>query len=114
MTDVLLCLSQLRRRDLVHIVEGLVLAAHGPDEGVIAGARAGMDGPGRGDDRLLVLHHDMAGLLAFAHHVEDDLVFGHFEVEVDLHAALMRVRGHGVPDRTGLQHGHAHRELAGL
>ena len=34
-------LPQLRGGDLVHVVKGLVLAAHGPDKGIVAGAGAG-------------------------------------------------------------------------
>ena len=41
------------------------------------------------------------------------LVFGHFEIEIGLHAARVHVRGHRVPHASGQQLGHAHLQLAG-
>ena len=72
-----------------------------------------MDGPGGGDDRLIVLHDDVPGLLALAHHVKDNVVLGDVEVCVNLHPALMGVGGHGVPHAAGGQLGEAHGQLAG-
>ena len=67
-----------------------------------------MNRPGRGDDGLLVVHQQVAGLGRLAHHVEDDVVILEIEVEIDLHAALVRVAGHGIPVAARLQHRHAH------
>ena len=47
----------------VHIIERLVFAAHGPDEGIASGARSGVDGPGGGDHRVVIAHDDVPGLL---------------------------------------------------
>lgn len=60
------------------------------------------------------MHDDVPGLLALAHHVEDHVALGDLKVSVDLHAALVGVGGHGVPDAARLQDGHAHGQLAGL
>ena len=73
-----------------------------------------MDRPGGADDRLLVAHDDVAGLIALAHEVHHEGILGQVEVEIDLHAAVMGVAGHGVPHGAGLQLGHAHHQLAGL
>ena len=73
-----------------------------------------MNAPAGRNHRLFVLHHDVPGLLPFAHHMENDIVFRHFEVEVDFHPPLVRVCRHRIPHASGLQHRHAHRQLAGL
>ena len=73
-----------------------------------------MDAPGRADNSIIVVHHNMAGFGRLAAHVEYGLAFGNLEVGVDLHAALMGVAGHGVPVGAGLQLGNAHAQLAGL
>ena len=96
----------------VHVVLVVVLAAHAPDEGVVAGRTGAVDAPLRADDGLLVVHPDVAGLLGLAHEVADGRVFGDFEVEIDLHAAVVRVGGHRVPGAAGREFGHAHLKLA--
>ena len=73
-----------------------------------------MNGPGRGDNRLFILHDNMPGFLALAHHVENHLIFGNFKIEIDFHSALVCMCRHRVPDGTGSEHGHAHGELACL
>ncbi len=73
-----------------------------------------MDRPGRGDDRVEVLHHDIAGLGRLAHKVHDHVVVGEFKIGIDLHAALVGVAGHRVPDAAGGQLRQSHRELAGV
>ena len=73
-----------------------------------------MDAPGRADDSVIVVHHNMAGFGRLAAHVEYGLAFGNLEVGVDLHAALVGVAGHGVPVAARLQSGHAHGKLAGF
>ena len=55
----------------------------------------------------------MARLLPLSHQVKDRLILGKLKVEIDLHAPLVGMGGHGVPDAARLQHGHAHGELAG-
>ena len=107
-------LSQLVCRNIVHVVKFLVLSAHRPDERVVAGSRARMNGPGRRNHRLLVPHDDVPGLLSLSHHVEHHLVLRHLEIHVDFHSALMGVGRHRVPHAARLQHGHAHGKLAGL
>ena len=96
----------------VHVVVVVVLAAHAPDEGVVAGRTGAVDAPLRADDGLLVVHPDVTGLLGLAHEVADGRVFGDFEVEIDLHAAVVRVGGHRVPGAAGREFGHAHLKLA--
>src|SRR5699024_5280663 len=51
-------LPQVGGGDVVHVVKLHVLAAHGPDKGVVGGAHAAVDAPGGADDRVLVVHHD--------------------------------------------------------
>jgi hypothetical protein len=48
-----------------------------------------------------------------SHHVEHGRVLGHVEVEVDLHAPVVHMARHGVPEAARLELGHAHEELAG-
>ncbi|MNP57953.1 hypothetical protein D3C76_1528240 [compost metagenome] len=55
----------------------------------------------------------MTGLIRLAHHVENGGIVFHVEVEVDLHAALVGVAGHGIPQAALFQLGHAHHQLAG-
>ena len=107
-------LPQVGGGDVVHVVKLHVLAAHGPDKGVVRGAHAAVDAPGGADDSVLVVHHDVPGLGGLAAHVEDHLPLGQLEIGVDLHPALVGVAGHGVPVGAGLQLGHAHAQLAGL
>ena len=96
-------LAQVGGSDVVHVVKLHVLAAHRPDERIIRGADTAVDAPGGADDSVLVVHHDVAGLRGLAAHVEHHLPLGQFKVGVDLHPALMRVAGHGVPVGAGLQ-----------
>src|SRR5690606_17641945 len=106
----------LELADVQHVHVGVVqvLAAHRPDEGVVAGARTHVDRPWRRDHGLVVGHHDMALRLGFAHEVVDAVVLAQVEVEVDLAAAVVQVRRHGVPDAAGLEHGQAQQQLRGL
>lgn len=106
-------LAQIPDGHVIHVAEHLVLAHHAPDEGVGLGADAGMDGPARGDHRLLVVDQQVTGLVRLTHHVEHGGIVLHVEVEVDLHAALVGVAGHGVPQAALFQLGHAHHQLAG-
>ena len=106
--------AQISCGDIIHIIELHVLAAHGPDKGVIRCTYAAVDAPGRADDRVIVVHDNMAGLGGLTAHVENDLALGDLKVGVDLHAALVGVAGHGVPVAAGLQSGHTHGQLAGL
>ena len=106
-------LAQDGHGHVVHVLENLVLAHHAPDEGVGLRADAGVDRPARADHRLLVAHDKVARLCRLAHHVEDGGVLVHVEVEIHLHAPVVRVAGHGVPQAAGLQLGHAHQQLAG-
>ena len=100
--------------DAVHVVEDLVLAAHRPAEGVRARADAGVDGPHRRDDDVMVVHGQMARLVAGAHEVEHRRVRRDVEIHVHLRAALVRVRRHRVPVGAGLQLREAHHELAAV
>src|SRR3546814_10316040 len=72
-----------------------------------------MDRPGRRNHRFLILHDDVARRLALAHEMHDavgiDIV--EFEIEIDLAAPLVDVRGHRVPDAAFLEHGQPHDEL---
>lgn len=71
-----------------------------------------MDRPGRGDHGVLVGHHQVPGLVRFAHEVEHTLVRAKLEIEIGFHAPVMDMGGHGVPDRTGRKLGVAHKQLA--
>ena len=59
------------------------------------------------------MHEDVARFLRLPHHVEHHL-FAEIKVEVNLHAALVRVAGHGVPVAAGFELCKPHAELAGL
>ena len=100
-------------RDHVHVREVLVVAAHRPDEGVVAGADAGMDRPARGQDRLLVRDHEVLRLVGLAHEMDHPRVGGEVEIDVDLRAAVVHVGRHGVPHAARLELRQAHDELAG-
>ena len=73
-----------------------------------------MDRPGRRDDRLLIAHDDVTGLLRLAHVVHDKGIFRKVKVEIDFHTSVMSMAGHCVPDTAGFQMGHAHLQLAAL
>src|ERR1035437_3197930 len=98
----------------VHVGVVLVLSAHAPAEAIALGADAGVNGPARRYDDLLVRHDDVAGRVGWAHEVHDALVGLDVEVEVDFGAAHMGVRGHGVPVAAGGEEGEAHDQLAAL
>ena len=73
-----------------------------------------MQGPGGRNHGLIVLHDNVAGLLGLAHQVHDDAAFRQVEVSIDLHAALVGVGRHAVPDAARLQLSQAHGQLAGF
>ncbi|MNL57836.1 hypothetical protein D3C87_1814260 [compost metagenome] len=54
----------------------------------------------------------MAGLLRLAHQVQHAAIGGKVEIEIGLHAAVMHMGRHGVPDGTIFQRGIAQHELA--
>src|SRR5690606_30339257 len=111
---LLIRLSEIQRPGHVHVAVIEVLARHPPDEGVVARAGAGVDGPRRRDHGLLVVHPDVARLLRRAHEVAHSLAVRHIEVQVHLHAPIVRVRRHRVPDASRLQLRHPHLQLARL
>src|SRR5690606_4018400 len=115
-TCVASCVALLELADVQHVHVGVVevLAAHRPDEGVVGGARAHVDRPRRRDHGLVVGHHDVALRVGLAHEVVDAVVLAQVEVEVDLAAAVVQVRRHGVPDAARLEHGQAQQQLRGL
>src|SRR5690606_17679003 len=106
--------AHLRHREGVHVVEGLVLPGHRPDEGVGGCSHSGVHGPARGDHGLLIGDGHVPGLVGTTEEVDDARLLGEVEVEVALGTTIMRVRGHGVPHRAGMESGHAHDDLAGL
>src|SRR5690606_22203426 len=59
----------LELADVQHVHVGVVqvLAAHRPDEGVVAGARTHVDRPRRRHHGLVVLHHDVTLRVGLAH-----------------------------------------------
>src|SRR5690348_17101181 len=73
----------LAEGDGVHVVEGLVLAAHAPAEAVGRRARTAVDRPARGDHRLAAGDHQVPGRLRAAHEVEHAGVRREVEVEID-------------------------------
>ena len=75
---------------------------------------AAVDAPGRADDRVIVVHDNMAGLGGLTGTCGKRPGLGDLKVGVDLHAALVGVAGHGVPVAARLQSGHAHGKLAGF
>ena len=107
-------LTQIGGRDVVHVVKREVFAPHRPDEGITGGAAAGMDRPARTDDRLLVLHHDVACLPPLSHQVEHHAALWNAEISVDFHAALVGMGRHGVPDVARLELREPHGKLAGF
>src|SRR5690606_27774474 len=106
----------LELADVQHVHVGVVevLTAHRPDEGVVGRARTHVDRPRRRDHRFVVGHHDVALRVGLAHEVVDAVVLAQVEVEIDLAAAVVQVRRHGVPDAAGLEHGQAQQQLRGL
>ena len=103
---------QIRCGAAVHVVIVEVLSRHCPDERIVLCCAGGMYAPFGGDDRLAVLHPDMACLVRLSHEVADGLVIRNLEVEIDLHAAVVRMCRHGVPCAPRLELGHAHLKLA--
>ena len=77
----------------------VVLAGHRPDEGVGAGAGAGVDGPRRRDDGLPVGDDQVPRGAGLAEEVEDPVVVGQVDVQVDLGTTVVQVRRHRVPHR---------------
>ncbi|MNV58183.1 hypothetical protein D3C71_1505430 [compost metagenome] len=56
----------------------------------------------------------MALCVRLAHEVVDAVAVAQVEVEVDLAAAVVQVRRHGVPHAARLEHGQAQQQLRGL
>ena len=73
----------------IHVIIGLVLAAHTPDECVIAGGSAAVYGPAGADDSLLVMHDDMSGLLGLTHEMEYHVIIFQLKIEVNFHSSLV-------------------------
>ena len=69
-------LPKISRSNVIHVIEFHVFTTHGPDEGVVGGANAAVDAPGRADNSIIVVHHNMAGLGRLTAHVEYGLAFG--------------------------------------
>ncbi|AEW75082.1 hypothetical protein EcWSU1_03654 [Enterobacter ludwigii] len=107
-------LAQIVNRDVVHVIKDLVFTDHTPDEGVRFRAYARMNRPARRNNRLLVMHHDMARFLRLPHHVEHAGVLVHVEVEIHFHTALVGMARHGVPQVARSKLGQPHAELAGF
>ena len=92
----------------------LVVAAHRPDEGIVAGADAGMDRPAGRQDRLLVRHDQVRVSFGSPMRCTTRASSSEIEIEVGLRAAVVRVARHGVPHAARLKLRHAHDELARL
>ena len=92
----------------VHVGVVLVFAAHAPAEAVGLGAYAGVDGPAGTRDGFAVFEDEVAGLVGWAHEVEDAGGFGKIEVEIDFRPAVVGVGWHGVPDAAGFEVRYAH------
>ena len=107
-------LPKVFRIDIIHIVKILVFATHAPNKRVVLGSDARMDAPRGRNDRLLIMNDKMPRLGGGPHHVEDDVVLAHVEVEINLHATLMGMAGHGIPSAAFLKVRKAHCELAGF
>ena len=106
---------QLADVEHVHVGVVEVLAAHRPDEGVVAGARAHVDRPGRRHHRLVVRPSRCGACRSGSPMKWKTRSFvAEVEVEIDLGAAVMQVRRHGVPDAAGLEDRQAQQQLAGL
>ena len=105
-------LPQIGGLDVIHIIKGLIFAAHSPNKGIITGAHTRVNTPGGTDNGIIIFHHYMPCFLGLTHHMEDDLIFRYLKIGIYLHTALMRVAGHGVPVAAGLHGGHTHGQLA--
>jgi hypothetical protein len=103
--------SQLRDEDGVHIIEGLIFSAHSPTESVPCSAGAGVHAPCRREHRLLRADKQVASFLRLSHNVQNALRRIEIEVHVNLAAAPMGVRRHGVPARALVEKRVAHDEL---
>src|SRR5690606_38951607 len=99
--------------DVEHVHVGVIeiLTAHGPDEGVVAGTAAHVNGPWRRNDGFRIAHDDVAHRVRLAHEVEHPVVFTQVEIEVCFRAAVVKMRGHRVPDAARLQHRKPQQEL---
>lgn len=90
-------LHQIFHVTVIHVIKVLIFANHSPDKCVSLGAAAGVDGPARGDDCLLVPHHDMTCFRWLSHIMHDKGIFWHIKVQIDFHTSVMRVARHRVP-----------------
>src|SRR5687768_17258197 len=98
-------MASLQLADVEHVHVGVieVLAAHRPDEAIVARAGTHVDRPRRRHHRLAVGDHDVALRIGLAHEVVDAVVLAEVEVEVNLGAAVVQVRRHRVPDAARLE-----------
>ena len=96
----------------VHIAIVEILTAHSPDECVVLGSASRMDTPFRRDDSLIVVHPDVAAFLRLTHEMAYSLVLRKLEIEINLHATLVRVSRHCVPGAARLELCHTHLKLA--
>ena len=95
--DLYLELSHFSVRNLVLVTIVKVLAAHSPDEHIVAGSCSCVDRPLRRCDCLLVLHPYESLLLRLSHQMADRVAWLYVEVEICLHAACVSVSRHCVP-----------------
>ena len=108
-------LLQLADVEHVHVGVVQVLAAHRPDEGVVRGARAHVDRPRRATSPLPRWRSTMWRVASGSPMKwKTRSSSPQAEVEIDLAAAVVEVRRHGVPDAAGLQHGQAQQQLRRL
>lgn len=63
---------------------------------------------------MLVPYDDVPRLPGFPEQMKNDGVFRYLQIQVDLHAPVMGVAGHGVPERARRQLGEPHDQLAAL
>ena len=105
---------QFMRLNVIHVAVIKIFAGHTPDKAVIGRARRAMDAPRGRNHSLFVVHKNMARFGGLPHKMANGLAVGHFKIEVGFHAAVVRVRRHRIPHRTGFEAGQAHLQLAGF
>ncbi|MNY56596.1 hypothetical protein D3C86_1926900 [compost metagenome] len=77
-------------------------------------AYAAVNRPAWRNDRLFVVHHDVAGFCRLAHQVEHNGIVRKIEIEVSFHPARVSMGRHCIPHAARFQLGHTHNELSAL
>src|SRR5271169_3687147 len=106
--------AEALQRSGIHVRVVLIFSTHAPAETISLCAHPGVNRPARGDYDLAILHNYVTCLFRRAHQVKDPRIFREVEIHVDLGAAHVGVRGHGVPGAARMKMRDAHHQLATL